>query len=142
MMTSWKNFRPALLLALSLVHAAVLAGDFDWIENINVQAQADAQGVKLTIASQLDIAGTDIDLVWSNTSSAGDAAAVLALWDASGRPVNDVLSVYRSQKGQGWGRMAQSLGIQPGSGAFHRLKTGYYDAAFGPSRSKGKGKNK
>lgn len=133
-------------LLLSVFAAGAMAGDFDWVKDISLQAKADPDGVKLLIASQLDIAGADVDLVWSNSDDAGDAAAVLAIADASGRPAQEVLQHYSAQQGRGWGQLARSMGIKPGSNAFHRLKSGYYgphDQARGdanPGNGKGKGK--
>lgn len=41
---------------------------------------------------------------------------------ALGLPLVDVHEVYRTHRGQGWGVIAQDLGIKPGSPAFHGLK--------------------
>jgi len=52
---------------------------------------------------------------------------------------------YKSDKGQGWGALAKSLGIKPGSREFHALKRGHdlYDEKPGyKSKGKGKGKSK
>lgn len=38
------------------------------------------------------------------------------------RPCLEVVGVYELDPGQGWGVIAQRLGIKPGSEAFHRLK--------------------
>jgi len=47
---------------------------------------------------------------------------VLRLAETSGRPANFVITQYRSDKGKGWGALAKSLGIKPGSSEFHALK--------------------
>jgi len=50
---------------------------------------------------------------------------------------------YRADKGKGWGVLAKSLGIKPGSKEFHALKRGHdiYDYN-GKDRDKGKDKGK
>ena len=50
-----------------------------------------------------------------------------------------VIERYRSGKGKGWGALAQSLGIKPGSKEFHDLKRGS-DMYDDDNRGKGKGK--
>jgi hypothetical protein len=56
------------------------------------------------------------------------------------------LTYTTTKKGQGWGVIAKSLGIKPGSPEFHALKRG--DFVFNgkprevPGKGKGKGKGK
>jgi len=52
---------------------------------------------------------------------------------------------YRSGKAKGWGALAKSLGIKPGSKEFHALKNGHDlhdDKDRGEEKDKGKGKDK
>ena len=42
-----------------------------------------------------------------------------------GRPCRYVVDMYEADRGQGWGVVAQRLGIKPGSAEFHRLKKGF-----------------
>jgi hypothetical protein len=53
-----------------------------------------------------------------------------------------VVEIYRKQKGQGWGAVAQSLGIKPGSADFHALKQGNLDWRPEQNAAKGAGKGK
>jgi hypothetical protein len=55
----------------------------------------------------------------------------------SGRSIDVVTAQYKKNKGRGWGALAKSLGIKPGSPEFHALKRG--DDLYG---QKGKGKGK
>jgi len=52
----------------------------------------------------------------------GDIYYACALAYQLGRPCLDVLDMYERDHGQGWGVIAQRLGIKPGSPAFHALK--------------------
>jgi hypothetical protein len=66
---------------------------------------------------------------------------ILRLGEMSNRPSEYVIEKYKSGKGKGWGALAKSLGIKPGSIEFHALKRGqdFYDDN---DRGKGKAKNK
>ena len=52
----------------------------------------------------------------------GDIYYACALAHQLGRPCLEVANYYQSNRGQGWGVVAQRLGIKPGSSAFHALK--------------------
>jgi len=52
----------------------------------------------------------------------GDIYFACALARQLGRPCVEILNVYERDHGQGWGVIAQRLGIKPGSPAFHSLK--------------------
>jgi hypothetical protein len=61
------------------------------------------------------------------------------------RPPDYVLERYKSGRGKGWGVLAKSLGIKPGSKEFHALKRGddlYSIAGKGKGKNKGKGKGR
>jgi hypothetical protein len=57
-----------------------------------------------------------------------------ALAYASRRPLADVVRAYDENRGQGWGVVAQRMGIKPGSAQFHALK-----GQMGKSNGKYKG---
>ncbi len=64
-----------------------------------------------------------------------------------GQPMMQVGQYYQQNRGNGWGRIAQDLGIKPGSEEFHRLKAGGYQEldqaryrAAVKMQGKGKGK--
>ena len=130
-------FSAICLLVLSA--GAVAAGDFDWTNDFNIRAEADPSGFMVRLAARFKIGDTQINAVLSNTDKPADAYIVLRLGEMSAKPTDYVIERYRSGKGKGWGALAQSLGIKPGSKEFHDLKRGndIYD-----SNNKGKGKSK
>ena len=75
----------------------------------------------------------------------GDVYYAAALAYQSRRPLGDVAREFENSKGQGWGVVAQRMGIKPGSAEFHALK-----GQMGKSKdryathgnSQGKGKSK
>jgi hypothetical protein len=75
---------------------------------------------------------------------------VLRLGELSRHSTSDVLEQYRANKDRGWGALAKSLGIKPGSREFHALKAGHdlnvaggnqYGGSKHPG-NKGKGANR
>ena len=144
---------------LLLVSApAVFAGDFDWARDFNIQAQADPSGFRARLATRFHIGDVQVNAVLGNIGNPTDAYLVLRLGEMCGRSPEYVINKYKSNKGQGWGKLAKSMGIKPGSAEFHALKRGHdmrggydrspvlyssYDSGKGKEKkvkSKGKGK--
>jgi hypothetical protein len=135
------------LILLNLSPAVSAAGDFDWMRDFNLRAEADPSGFRATLATRFKIGDTQINAVLGNVERAADAYMVLRLGEMSGRPTNYVIDQYRSGNKKGWGALAKSLGIKPGSQEFHALKRGddmyrYEKRDEGKSKGRGKGKGK
>ncbi len=133
------------LMALLLVSSVAVAGDFDWMRDFNIKAEADPSGFRAQLATRFKIGNVQVNAVLSNVERPADAYMVLRLGEMSSRPPDYVLDRYKSGKGKGWGSLAKSLGIKPGSPEFHALKRGndlYDDGYGGETRGKGKGKGK
>jgi len=125
--------------------AVVVAGDFDWIKDFNIRAEADPSGFRARLATRFNISDTQITAVLGNVERPADAYMVLRLGEMSAKPADYVIEKYKSGKGKGWGELAKSLGIKPGSNEFHALKRGsdfYGDNDKSKGRDKGKGKGK
>lgn len=126
-----------------LVSSAAVAGDFDWIRNFNIKAEADPSGFRARLATRFKIGDVQIKIVLNNVEKPADAYMVLRLGEMARQPTDYVIEKYNSGKDKGWGALAKSLGIKPGSKEFHALKRGHdlYDEK--PKiKSKGKGKGK
>ena len=132
-----KMFFYAFLVLLVMAPVQLPAADFDWMPNFNVQAQADPSGFHARLATRFNIGDAQVNAVLSNFPKPADAYVALRLGEMSGKPIDDVTGQYKANKGKGWGALAKSLGIKPGSKEFHALKRG--DDLYGP---KGKGKSK
>ena len=135
-----------LFLAILLsVSSAAAAGDFDWVKDLSIQAQADPSGFRARLGARFRIGDAEINAVLGNVEYPGDAYMVLRLGEMSNRPTDYIINQYRSGKGKGWGALAKSLGIKPGSEEFHALKNGhdlYDDKNMGGSKGKDKSKGK
>ncbi len=141
-----KVFFMVSVMFLLVASAAIAeAGDFDWMRDFNVRAEADPSGFKAQLGARFKIGDTQINAVLSNVERPADAYMVLRLGEMSAKPTNYVIEKYKSGRGKGWGALAQSLGIKPGSKEFHALKRGsdlYDDTGGGKGKSKGKGRGK
>jgi hypothetical protein len=118
-----------------------IAGDFGWMHDLNMRAEADPSAFRARLEARFHVGDMDIEAVLGNVHEPADAYMLLRLGEMSHRPMEHVLETYRSGKGRGWGVLAKSLGIKPGSAAFHDLKNGQdlYDHG-GTSHSKAKSK--
>jgi hypothetical protein len=132
----------ALSMVLLLASSAAAASDFAWVNDFNIQAQADPSGFRARIAARFKIGDAQITAVIGNVSSPADAYIVFRLGEMSQRPTDQVLREYKTSKGKGWGVIAKSLGIKPGSKEFHALKRSQDLYNGQDSKGKGKGKGK
>lgn len=113
-----------LLLVSSAVAVGVAAEDFAWTKDFNIKAEADPSGFRASLATRFKIGDAEIRLVLSNVEKPADAYILLRLGEMSAKPMDYVIKKYKSNKGKGWGVLARSLGIKPGSKEFHALKRG------------------
>ncbi len=129
------------MLAFVLLASVVAAGDFDWTKDLNIRAEADRDGFRAQLSTRFKIGNAQVKVVLGNVNSPADAYIVLRLGEMSSKPIDYVLSKYRTEKNKGWGVLAKSLGIKPGSKEFHALKQGS-DIYHSTGKSKGNKKKK
>lgn len=79
-----------------------------------------------------------MDAIIGNVAKPADAYIIFCLGEMSRQPPEYVMKRYKTDKKQGWGALAKSLGIKPGSAEFHALKRG--QDLYGPGNRGGKGK--
>jgi len=127
-----------LLLTAGLAHAE-LDG---YLEELTIAARQDLGAFSAELGARFGLSRGEVEVVLSNVDHPADAAALLWLGERSHQPRERVLEVYRKQKQHGWGAMARSLGIQPGSDDFHALKAGRLDFHPAPGSGKEKGHDK
>ena len=133
------------LIVLLLFSSVTLAGDFDWLRELNIQAEADPSGFRATLGARFKIGDVEIKAVLSNVEKPADAYMVLRLAEMSRQPTDYVATQYRSDRGKGWGVLAKNLGIKPGSNEFHALKNGHdlhNEKSKGGGKKNGKSKDK
>ena len=130
-------FSLLIMLAMLFSPTAVVAGDFDWTRDLNIRAEADPSGFRAQLSARFKIGDAQVKVVLGNVDSPADAYMVFRLGEMSSKPIDYVLQKYKVEKSKGWGALAKSLGIKPGSKEFHSLKQG-----GGIDRETHKSKNK
>jgi hypothetical protein len=134
-----------ILLELLLVSSAASAGDFDWIKDFNIKAAADPSGFRARLEARFQVGDIEIRTVLGNVEKPADAYMLLRLGEMSNKPIDYVIEKHKAEKGKGWGVLAKSLGIKPGSKDFHALKQGqdlYVDKHRAKDKVKSKSKGK
>jgi hypothetical protein len=126
---------------------AIAGGGLDsFLGSLNVQARADLPGFSARISAQFGVPVPQVQAVIGTVAAPADAFMVFQLGQMAHQPPETVLRTYKADKGKGWGVIAKSLGIKPGSPEFHALKRGDFvlegAPAAGPGKGQGKGKGK
>lgn len=114
-----------LQLVLCVVSSSVVASDFGWADDFNIQAQADPSGFRARLATRFHLGDVQVKAILSNFDTPADAYIMMRLGEMSGKHPSQIFRKYKQNKGKSWGAMAKSLGIKPGSAEFHALKRGH-----------------
>ena len=90
---------------------------------INERAKADPDGFIRQLSQKHNVPEEEIQQAKERHGlSYGDMYMATALARRTNRPVGDVAAEYKQNQGRGWGVMAMSMGITPGSPEFKELK--------------------
>lgn len=123
-------FTVSALLAGTSVHFSLTAttGDDDFdlnLRNINVEAQQSLPAYYSSMRLSFGASSADVDrLLYHHGLSPADAFMAFRISIIIGKPIDHVVVYFHKHKAHGWGAVAKSLGIKPGSPAFHQLKQG------------------
>lgn len=123
------KYLAAVLLCLTFATPALADGLSNFLNRVNVQAKADLNGFTAQVSAQFGVPEAQVQVVLGQVSKPADAFMVFQLSQMSQQQPATVLQTYKSDRHKGWGRMAQDLGIKPGSREFFALKHG--DLQFG-----------
>ncbi len=128
-----KKFLVAALAFLLAPLPAMAGGGLDsFLSNVNIQARSDMNGFSAKVSAQFGVPEAQVRIVLGKVSEPADAFMVFQLGQMANKSPDAVMQVYQSNKGRGWGVLAQELGIRPGSPEFFALKRG--DLHFGPNQ--------
>lgn len=144
------NFCKCIAMVLSAVFIFVatpaFSKDFQWVHGFNEQANFDIEEFKRILAERFQQRLKEVNTIFQETKTPSDTYMAYKLSEMSKRPVSEVVDVYGKGKSKGWGALAKSLGIKPGSKEFHQLKRqddlyhGKYHDSYDDGMKKGKGK--
>jgi len=132
----------------TLVPGSAAAGGLDdFLKEVDVRASVDLGSFKADLSVTFDLSNDKVDAMFQVMSKPSDVYMCLRVGEVAGQPVDRVVAEYKAHRGQGWGVIAKSLGIKPGSAEFHALKANRlssddrHASAGKPSKGKG-GKNR
>ena len=122
---------------------ALAGGGLDgFLGDLNIQARADMNGFSARVSTQFGVPEVQVRSIIGTVSTPADAFMVFQLGRMTQKPPETVLHVYQANRGKGWGVIAKSLGIKPGSREFHALKRGDFYLSGGPGAGPGQGQGK
>jgi hypothetical protein len=137
-----KSVFAAIILMLFTGLAAAGGGLEGFLDNLNVEAGADMHGYCVKLSTQFGVPLPQVQAVIQKVGAPADAFMCFQLGHMSRHPYDKVVQTYQTHRGQGWGVIAKSLGIKPGSPEFHALKNGDFVFDGRPQDAPGKGKGK
>ena len=108
-----------------LVVSSLYGADFDWMSSLNTRYRSDSVLLHSNLNERFNVGDAIVSSVVKSVANPSDAYMVLKLAEMSGLAPKSVLQKYDASKDKGWGAMAQSLGIKPGSAEFKALKAGH-----------------
>ena len=100
------------------------AGLNDFLHNLNIQARTDLNNFNIKLSTQFGVPISDVEAIVKIVAKPSDAFMVFQVGQMAHKEPREVLEAYQQGQGKGWGRLAQEMGIKPGSAEFHALKRG------------------
>ena len=110
---------------ISMVWIGTAHADLDlYIHDLDISARADLGNYRAKLGVRFGVSNSELEILFETVETPAEVAVLLWLGEQSQQSVNNVLKIYQHHKSNGWGTMAKSLGIKPGSPTFHALKRG------------------
>lgn len=92
------------------------------LNEIGAGAKLDLPGFTAEVSLQWGIPRAQIQASLGQGLAPAEAYLAAALASISKKPLDTVVAAYKKNKAAGWGALAKSLGIKPGSKEFKALK--------------------
>lgn len=113
------------------------------LNSINIGASANFEAFKGDLAISYNVSEKKIEYLRASVNLApGEIYLALEIAKLSRRSIDQVVTIYKNNKGKGWGYIAKEAGIKPGSAAFHQLKNNARSKKSKAGNGKGKVKSK
>ncbi|MGC8769465.1 hypothetical protein [Calditerrivibrio sp.] len=108
---------------LMLLTSLSYADDLDnFLMNLNMQIGNDKTSFEADLSTTFGSNEMKVKSVVASVDKPADAYMVFRLAEITKKQPEEVLLVYKKHKEKGWGKVAQELGVKPGSREFHELK--------------------
>ncbi|HUX41587.1 MAG TPA: hypothetical protein VMV83_10520 [Rectinemataceae bacterium] len=88
---------------------------------VNSGAVADPTALMAKLSLEFKVSTTTLDGLLAQGYKPGEVWLALELAKASGKSLSDVIALAEGKSGHGWGLVAQTLGLKPGSKEFTAL---------------------
>jgi len=112
-----------LVMVLLLLTSLSYADDLDnFLMNLNMQIGNDKTSFEADLSATFGSNEMKVKSVVGSVDKPADAYMVFRLAEVTKKQPEEVLLVYKKHKDKGWGKVAQELGVKPGSKEFHELK--------------------
>lgn len=111
------------VLVAFVLTTSIHASDFNWSADLNLQSRADPLKYVSALDARFRLGESRVQGILRMVQEPADAYLILRFAEISSRSPEYVMEKYRAHKKQGWGSIAQSLNIKPGSEDFKALKT-------------------
>ncbi len=136
-MKSIRKVITALTFACALiVPVPAAAGGLDsFLGEIDITARADLGAFKADLRLSFGVSDSEIGGLFEVMSAPSDVYMCLRIGELAHQPLDKIVAAHKKHKGQGWGVIAKSLGIKPGSDEFHALKAGRLSSHSGGGSS-------
>jgi hypothetical protein len=109
------------------------------LTELNAAARLDFGSYRANISLSYNLSASKIDYLHVSLGmQPSDIFMAAELSVICGKPIDQIVMVYRSHRHRGWGYIAKELGIKPGSAKFHALKN---KANYHSGKIKHKNKN-
>lgn len=140
-----------ILIALTLLCSTTLfaqdykTGDSELdasMKKVLTEAKKDLTAFKQELSKRFDVGLTKVEDCFKAGMDAADALLAFEIAGITRKPIENVITVYKTNKSKGWGVMAKELGIKPGSAEFHALKGKTKEKSNGKPVSSSNGKQK
>src|SRR5210317_809185 len=120
-------------MTILFVSSLAIAGDFGWTRNFNIQAKADPLEFRARLAARFDLSDVQVIALRNIFASPADAYIMLRLGEMqegglkklSKETAIEAVNKYRLNKGKGWYKLAEILGVETESKEFLALKLGH-----------------
>jgi len=86
-----------------------------FLSRVNIQAEGNIAGFKTKLSAHFGADQSQVDVVLKVADKPGDAYMIFRIARLANKPVDSVLRTYQGNKHRGWGYIAKTLGIKPGS---------------------------
>ena len=113
------------------------------LANLDIKANGNINDFISALGIKYKVPTTDINnLIVDYGFSPSETYMAVSIGSLTNHTITEVADLYKENKSRGWGNVARSMGIKPGSREFHQLKNNVDLDQDNSKKEKGNGKGK